>query len=82
MEEIAREKQCTPSQLAIARVMAQGNDIVPIPGTKRAKYLDENLAAANVRLSAEDLKRIDAAFPMGTTAGMRYAERAMAAVNR
>ena len=82
VEEIAREKRCTPSQLAIAWVMAQGNDIVPIPGTKRAKYLDENLAAAGVRLSADELRRIDAAFPMGTTAGQRYAERAMAAVNR
>ncbi|MBY0112108.1 MAG: aldo/keto reductase [Phycisphaerales bacterium] len=82
VEEIAREKRCTPSQLAIAWLMAQGNDIVPIPGTKRAKYLDENLAAATVRLSADELRRIDAAFPMGTTAGQRYAERAMAAVNR
>jgi aryl-alcohol dehydrogenase-like predicted oxidoreductase len=82
IQQIAAEKRCTASQLAIAWVMAQGSDIVPIPGTKRAKYLDENLAAAAVRLSAEELQRIDAAFPMGTTAGMRYAERAMAAVNR
>lgn len=82
IRQIAAEKRCTPSQLAIAWVLAQGNDIVPIPGTKRAKYLDENLAAAGVRLSADELRRIDAAFPMGTTAGQRYAERAMAAVNR
>src|SRR5579864_3560693 len=59
VEEIAKEKGCTPSQLALAWVLAQGRDIVPIPGTKRRKYLEENVGALNVKLTAEDLKRID-----------------------
>jgi len=80
VKEIAAEKGATPSQLALAWVLAQGDDIVPIPGTKRRVYLEENLAAAEVRLTAEDLARIDAAAPKGATAGDRYAN--MSTVNR
>jgi aryl-alcohol dehydrogenase-like predicted oxidoreductase len=82
IEEIAREKDCTPAQLALAWVLAQGQDIIPIPGTKRRKYLDDNLGASKVQLSQEDLRRIDDAAPKGTAAGARYAPNAMAAVNR
>ena len=81
IEEIAAEKRCTPSQLALAWVHAQGKDIVPIPGTKRRHYLEENVAALDVSLSADDLRRIDRAAPHGAAAGARYPERAMAAVN-
>jgi aryl-alcohol dehydrogenase-like predicted oxidoreductase len=79
---IARDKRCTPAQLAIAWVMAQGDDIVPIPGTKRRRYLDENLGAADVALSADDLARIDRALPPGAVAGARYAPNALRAVGR
>lgn len=79
---IAARKGCTASQLALAWVLAQGNDIVPIPGTKRIKYLDENLAAARVTLSREELREIDAILPMGAAAGDRYHAQGMAAVNR
>lgn len=82
VQDIARSKGCTAGQLAIAWVMSRGNDIVPIPGTKKLKYLEENMGAADVNLTAEELKQIDAAFPMGSASGLRYAERAMAAVNR
>ena len=78
--EIAEEKGITPAQLAIAWVLAQGEDLVPIPGTKRRKYLEENAAAVDVELSDEDLARIDAELP--TVAGARYNEAGMAAVNR
>jgi aryl-alcohol dehydrogenase-like predicted oxidoreductase len=77
---IAKEKGCTGSQLALAWVLAQGDDIVPIPGTKRRRYLDENLAAADVTLSAEDLRRIDEVAPKGGTAGDRYPN--MSTINR
>ena len=80
--ELARAKRCTPSQLALAWVLAQGEDIVPIPGTKRVRYLEENAAGAAVTLSAAELEAIDAAFPKGATAGERYAAGGMAAVNR
>jgi aryl-alcohol dehydrogenase-like predicted oxidoreductase len=70
--EIAEEKGCTPAQLALAWVMAQGDDIVPIPGTKRRKYLDDNLAAADVTLTDDDLARIDEVAPRGFAAGERY----------
>jgi aryl-alcohol dehydrogenase-like predicted oxidoreductase len=79
---IAREKGCTPSQVALAWVLAQGGDIVPIPGTKRRKYLEENLAAEKLVLSAGELERMDAAFPPGAAAGTRYPESAMRALNR
>jgi aryl-alcohol dehydrogenase-like predicted oxidoreductase len=81
VEEIAREKGCTASQLALAWVLAQGDDVVPIPGTKRRKYLEENAAAVDVTLSAEDLRRIDEAFPRDAAAGQRYPEAAMKTVN-
>jgi len=81
VEEIAREKRCTPGQLALAWVLAQGKDLVPIPGTKRRKYLEENVAALNVTLTSADLKRIDGVAPKGAAAGSHYPERAMDAVN-
>ncbi|MER3429278.1 MAG: aldo/keto reductase [Pyrinomonas sp.] len=77
VEEIAAEKGCTPAQLALAWVLARGEDIVPIPGTKRRLYLEENVKALDVRLTEEDLKRIEEAFPRGATAGQRYPESAM-----
>jgi aryl-alcohol dehydrogenase-like predicted oxidoreductase len=82
VEEIAKEKRCTPAQLALAWVLAQGKDVVPIPGTKRVKYLEENVGALNVRLTSEDLERVNQAIPPGAAAGMRYAEGAMQTVNR
>jgi aryl-alcohol dehydrogenase-like predicted oxidoreductase len=80
--EIAAEKNCAPAQLALAWVLAQGEDIVPIPGTKRRKYLEENVAALDVEITAADLKRIDEIAPRGVAAGTRYPEAGMAAVNR
>jgi aryl-alcohol dehydrogenase-like predicted oxidoreductase len=80
-EDIARDKGCSASQVALAFVLAQGRDIVPIPGTKRVKYLEENVAAVNVTLTAEELRRIDAAFPRGAAAGERYGEAGMRSVN-
>lgn len=74
ISEIAREKGATASQLALAWVMAQGDDIVPIPGTKRRKYLEENAAAANLTLSADELRRIDDVAPKGATSGERYTD--------
>ena len=78
----ARERGVTPSQLALAWVMARDGDIVPIPGTKRLKYLEENVAAAGVRLTPEDLREIDEMAPKGVAAGGRYPEAAMKAVGR
>jgi aryl-alcohol dehydrogenase-like predicted oxidoreductase len=82
VEAMAREKGCTTAQLALAWVLAQGEDVVPIPGTKRIKYLDENIAALDVKLSDEDLRRLDEILPPGAAAGDRYHERGMATVNR
>ena len=82
MEEIAREKKCTPAQLALAWVLAQGNDIVPIPGTKRRKYLQENVGAVDVHLTSKDLARILEVAPHEAFAGERYPDWAMAMVNR
>lgn len=79
---MASRMGCTPGQLALAWVLAQGEDIVPIPGTKRTGYLDENLGATAVGLKPEDLREIGALFPLGAAVGDRYPERAMAAVNR
>jgi aryl-alcohol dehydrogenase-like predicted oxidoreductase len=73
VEQIAQEKQVTAGQLALAWVLSRGEDIVPIPGTKRRSYLGENIAAADVELSTEDLDRLDEAMPVGATAGDRYA---------
>jgi aryl-alcohol dehydrogenase-like predicted oxidoreductase len=72
IERLARDKKVTPSQLALAWVLARGDDIVPIPGTKKRKYLEENMAAAEVRFSADELARIDAIAPSGVAAGGRY----------
>jgi aryl-alcohol dehydrogenase-like predicted oxidoreductase len=80
--QIAEEKNCKPSQLALAWVLAQGEDVVPIPGTKRRKYLEENAAALDVELSADDLRRLDEVMPPGIAAGMRYPTEGMQAVNR
>jgi aryl-alcohol dehydrogenase-like predicted oxidoreductase len=82
IEQLARAKRCTPSQLALAWVLAQGKDIVPIPGTKRVRYLEENAAAAAITLSAAELEAIDAVFPKGAAAGERYTAGGMAIVNR
>jgi len=82
INDLARTKGCAPAQLALAWVMAQGEDIVAIPGTKRRTYLEENVGAAGIRLTDEELRRIDEAFPTGATAGDRYPAQAMAAVNR
>ena len=82
IEEMAEEKGCTAAQLALAWVLAQGEDIVPIPGTKRRKYLEENLAALEVTLTQEELRRIDEMAPHGLAAGPRYPETMMGLVNR
>jgi aryl-alcohol dehydrogenase-like predicted oxidoreductase len=79
---MAEEKGCTTAQLALAWVRAQGEDIVPIPGTKRIRYLDENIAALDIRLTSEDVERLDAILPPGAAAGERYHAQGMAAVNR
>ena len=79
VEELAEEKGCTPAQLSLAWVLAQGNDIVPIPGTKRRAYLEQNVAATEVELTADDLAHIDAELP--PVAGDRYDEAGMASVN-
>jgi aryl-alcohol dehydrogenase-like predicted oxidoreductase len=78
--ELAADKGCTPAQLALAWVLAQGEDVVPIPGTKRRSYLEQNAAAADVELSAEDLARIDAELPQA--AGDRYDPQGMTTINR
>lgn len=82
VEELAQEKGCTATQLALAWVLAQGEDIVAIPGTKKLRYMEENAGAAAVHLSAADLKRIAEFAPQGVAAGLRYAEAAMQHVNR
>ena len=81
VEELAAKLSCTPGQLALAWVLAQGDDLVPIPGTKRRKYLEENVAAADVTLLDADLAAIDAIFPSGAAAGLRYPEAMMRSVN-
>ncbi|MGA7290354.1 MAG: aldo/keto reductase, partial [Terriglobales bacterium] len=81
VEEMAREKKCKPSQLALAWALAQGDDIVPIPGTKRRKYLEENAGAVDVKLTSEDLRRLREVFPAGVAAGLRYPEHMMNMVN-
>jgi aryl-alcohol dehydrogenase-like predicted oxidoreductase len=82
IETMAHLKGCTPAQLALAWVLARGDDIVPIPGTKHRRYLEENVGALNVTLSRDDLARIEHIVPKGAAAGTRYAEAGMAAVNR
>jgi aryl-alcohol dehydrogenase-like predicted oxidoreductase len=82
VEEIARERSWRPSQLALAWVLAEGDDIVPIPGTKRRKYMEENVAADSVSLAAAELRRIEEVFPPEAAAGARYPEHVMALVER
>jgi len=82
VEQMAQEKGCTTAQLALAWVLAQGDDIVPIPGTKHVRYLDDNIGALQVQLTDADLKRLDEILPPGAAAGLRYHERGMETVNR
>jgi aryl-alcohol dehydrogenase-like predicted oxidoreductase len=82
VEALAKKKKCTPVQLALAWLLAQGNDIVPIPGTKRRVYLEENIRAVEVELTPAELKEIDKKLPVGITVGDRYPAEAMKAVNR
>jgi len=81
VEAMAGEKGCTTAQLALAWVLAKGEDVVPIPGTKRRKYLDENIGALDVKLSDDDLCRLDEILPPGAAAGDRYHAQGMATVN-
>ncbi|MFZ0212083.1 MAG: aldo/keto reductase [Candidatus Acidiferrales bacterium] len=81
IREIAKEKRCQPSQLALAWVLAQGEDIVPIPGTKRRTYLEENLGALEIQFTRDDLARIGEVAPHGAASGPRYMPQAMARVN-
>ena len=81
IEEMARAKACTPAQLALAWLLSRGNDIVPIPGTKQRARLEENVRALEIRLTSDELKRIDAVAPIGAAAGDRYAGAGMKAVN-
>ena len=81
VEAIAKEKGSTPGQLALAWLLAKGQDIIPIPGTKRRKYLEENAGALNVKLSQRELKRMDEVAPQGAS-GLRYPEQLMALVER
>jgi aryl-alcohol dehydrogenase-like predicted oxidoreductase len=82
VRSMAKDKGCTPSQLALAWVLAQGEHIVPIPGTKHVKYVEENVGAVEIHFTAAELERIDAALPPGAAAGMRYPEPGMRTVNR
>jgi aryl-alcohol dehydrogenase-like predicted oxidoreductase len=80
VEQFAAEKHCTPAQLALVWVSSRGDDVVPIPGTKRREYLEQNVGAIDVELTEDDLARLDAAFPPGAAAGDRYAS--MATIDR
>jgi aryl-alcohol dehydrogenase-like predicted oxidoreductase len=82
LEEIAAGKKCRPAQVALAWLLARGEDVFPIPGTKRVERLEENAGAMEVVLTSEDLARIDAMFPAGAARGERYSEQAMRALNR
>ena len=82
MEQFAREKGCTPGQLVLAWLLAQGSDIVPIPGTKRRNYLEENVAAATVQLDPAQMKVLDDALAPGRVSGKRYADWIMATIDR
>ena len=75
------EKKCTSTQLALAWLLAQGEDIVPIPGTKRREYLEQNAKAVEIKLTPEELRRIDEVAPKGVTAGDRYPATGMAVIN-
>ena len=78
---MAAERHCTPSQLALAWVLAQGKDIVPIPGTKHVEFLEDNVDALEVKLTQEDLLRLEKVFPHGAAAGPRYPEHMMKLIN-
>jgi aryl-alcohol dehydrogenase-like predicted oxidoreductase len=82
IRKLAERKNCKPSQLALAWVLAQGKDIVPIPGTKQRKYLEENVAATKIELTSEDLKSIQTIAPVGIASGLRYPEQMMAVLGR
>jgi len=82
VKQMANEKDCTPAQLALAWVLSRGTDIVPIPGTKHIRYLEDNIGAMEVCLSEDEQKRLDQAFPAGAAAGERYAAQGMQAINR
>ena len=82
IKEIAKRKGCTPAPLALAWLLAQGEDIIPIPGTKRRERLEENLRALEVELNDDDLRRIEEAAPPGVAAGTRYPKAGMQTVNR
>jgi aryl-alcohol dehydrogenase-like predicted oxidoreductase len=82
VEQVAEKKQCKAAQLALAWVLALGNDIVPIPGTKRRNYLEENVAALQVNLTPDDLRELDEIMPQGAAAGLRYPEEMMSALNQ
>lgn len=81
VEELAKKKNCTPGQLALVWLLAQDEDIIPIPGTKRRKYLEENVAALGVQLSPEDLRQLEQVAPKGAASGQRYPEHMMSLVN-
>jgi aryl-alcohol dehydrogenase-like predicted oxidoreductase len=81
VEAIAKEKGCTPAQLTLAWVLAQGEDVIPIPGTKRRSYLEDNAAAVNLTLTAQELRRLEEVAPRGAASGSRYPEEMMRAVN-
>jgi aryl-alcohol dehydrogenase-like predicted oxidoreductase len=81
INDLAKQKECTAGQLALAWVLAQGEDVVPIPGTKRVKYLEENLGALEVELTKDELAQLDEIAPKGTAAGSRYPSAMMASVN-
>ena len=80
IEDIAATRKCTPAQVALAWLLAQGNDIVPIPGTKRRTYLEQNCAALDIQLGADEVKRLSDAFPLNVTAGTRYPEKQLKAL--
>ena len=82
VREMAEQKGATPGQVALAWLLHKGDDIVPIPGTKRRRYLEENIQAASLVFGADEIERLDAALPPGATAGPRYSERMMAFVDR
>ena len=82
VNEIAAAKNATASQVALAWLLSRGDDVVPIPGTKRVTYLEENVRSLDVTLEPAELERIERTFPFGVTSGTRYAEAAMSALNR
>jgi len=82
IQQMATDKKCTPAQLALAWLLAQGDHIIPIPGARRIRHLEENAAAVDVTLIAKDLSRLDEVAPRGVAAGLRYPEPMMAILNR